>query len=164
MYFLVNLKRGGTPPLCRSTSILKELFDSTPQSRPRFDPEIALNQGRIAFKSAVDLHPRSSLPDRGFYSLLNTPNRLAGWPTLSPGFGEAWGSRTHCRHGSIHWLRIVKEPVFFPPGRTGILSIVSYFIRLYKTKKLALENAIKARPKPHDLFGLERGSIPVDVN
>jgi hypothetical protein len=74
--FLINLRRGGYPP-CHSTSILKELFDSIPWSDPRIDPEIALNRGRIASKPAVDLHPCSFLLDCGFYSLVNTANRLS---------------------------------------------------------------------------------------
>jgi len=55
--FSLTLEGGGTPPLRHSTSILKELFDSTQRLLPMNRPRIALNQGRIAFKPAVNLHP-----------------------------------------------------------------------------------------------------------
>src|ERR1044071_95525 len=140
MYFLVNLRRGCTPPLCRSTRILKELFDSTQRSGSRIDPEIALNQGGIAFKSTVDLHPCSFMSDYGFYSLVNTPNRLAGWPTLSPGFGEAWGVRVD----SPLRLRVVKERPSLRLGGLVTQSIVSYFVRQYKHKLRVAVNKPRA--------------------
>src|SRR6476646_798755 len=57
IYLLVNLRRGDTPPLCHSTSILKELFDSTqtvsPMNRPPNRVESGSNRvetcGQLAY-------------------------------------------------------------------------------------------------------------------
>ena len=102
----------GYPPLCHSTSILKELFNSTPGQPRRSSTGTPLNRGRIAFKPADDLHPCSFLPDYGFYSLVNTSNRLPG--------------------RLISSVACCQRAVFFPPGRTGTHHIVSYFVLLRK--------------------------------
>ena len=90
IYLLVNLRRGGTPPPCHSTSILKELLDSTQRLLPGIDLQIALNRGQIASKPAVNLYP--------LLVSARLPFLLFG-KHLKQGFGL----------GSFLHLRVVKE-------------------------------------------------------
>src|SRR6266853_3967064 len=61
------------PPDYHSKGVIR--FDTT--FKPVIRPRNRVQSGRIAFKPAVDLHPCSFLPDYGFYSLVNTSNRLS---------------------------------------------------------------------------------------